>query len=208
MGCEFKLSDMQLQILDGSSQRLRLSAKGLKVLLGFTLLLLSGCKRSAQENSLPEAVQGKANRQAQTTPLPLPDCDPSPNNAESSKVTGHHQVVLTWNASPSSIGPSDQAIGYCIYRTRNADITSKDLGHCENCTRLNRRPIFGIGCVDNRVEDGTTYYYVAAAISARARVNRFSNKTTAKIPANSQPRSSNTLYPLCEPDDSALSRTN
>ena len=176
------------------------------MLLASTLFLLSGCKRSIQERSLAEAVE-RANRQVQATPLPLPDCDLSPNKAESPKITGHHQVVLTWNASRSSVGPNDQTMGYCIYRTRNSDITAKDLGHCENCTRLNRRPIFGTGCVDNRVEDGTTYYYVAAAINIRARVNRFSNKTIATIPTNTQPKSSDTQYPLCEPDDSTLPRT-
>lgn len=181
---------------------LRPNATRLKVLLCCGLFLLSGCRRSDRENAVVEQ-RSNANRQVLTQPPQLPDCDLSPNQAESSMTSGHHRVVLTWNASSSSNGPGDQSVGYCIYRSRNGDITAKDLDHCNNCTRLNRRPIIGTGCVDAQVEDGATYYYVTSGIRGGSKVGLFSKKTTAAIPANAPPKSSDSPYPLCRPDDSA-----
>jgi len=202
----FVLASILMSSLGNDSPRVfRSHARRLKVLLGCGLFLLSGCKRSAQENA-PHQVEPvtNANRQVQPTQPQLPDCDTSPNKAESSMKTGHHRVVLTWNASSSSNGPGDQSVGYCIYRSRNIDITAKDLDHCNSCTRLNRRPVIGTGCVDDHVEDGATYYYVTSSIRGGSKVGRFSNQTTAAIPANSPPKSSDNPYPLCRPDDSAL----
>lgn len=174
------------------------------MLLACNVILLGGCRRLDRDSAeRPASQTTQSNPQVQTTTFELPDCDLSPNRLDASRLSGHHQVILTWNPSSSSLGPSDQAVGYCIYRSRSADITAKDLGQCMNCTRLNRRPIIGTGCVDNRVEDGATYYYVAGATRVGAKVNLFSNKTTAAVPAHPQTKGSVGSYPLCQPDDSS-----
>jgi len=194
---------MDFRVLCGSAGYARSRVRVLKIVTCF-LLLLSGCRRSAHETPKPTATQATGTQFH--TPPQLPDCDPAPSRFEASRSVGHHRVVLTWGASSSSSGSSDQSVGYCIYRSRNEDITAKDLPHCKNCTRLNRKPILGTGCVDTHVEDGTTYYYVAGAVEAGTKVNRFSNKTTAVIPANSQSKDSDSSYPLCQPDDSTAVR--
>jgi len=108
-------------------------------------------------------------------------------------------VVLTWKASPSSSGPDDQSVGYCLYRS-NKDITATELEDCKNCERVNRRPIVGGGCVDVHVKDGLTYYYVAGSIKIGSAVQELSHKTIAIIPTNPKKRQTSSQYPPCQPD--------
>lgn len=178
------------------------SAGILKAILTCTLFLVGACNRSPQPTANPQSSDtAKANSGAEARQPELPDCGLPPEKLESSKVNGHHRVVLTWNPSSSSSGPNDQSVGYCLYRSGKDDITAKDLNHCYNCKRLNRRPIVGAGCVDNHVKDGATYHYVAGAIRISTRVNLFSNKMTAVIPSNAQSPHADTPYPLCEADN-------
>lgn len=168
--------------------------------LVFALCALSGCNRPAEQAAKPSSVENTSPAPAiQAQPL-LPDCDLPPTALDASRATGHHRVILTWNPSSSSRGANDQSVGYCLYKSRNGDITAKNLHDCRNCSRVNRRPILGSGCVDNYVEDGSTYQYVASAIKVGTSVKFFSNRTTAAIPKNTQTVRSDSPYPLCQPD--------
>jgi len=204
---------MELRILFVTSRVWGSSGRVLNAVLFCTLFLLNGCSRTAQETARPQAIEtSKVKAQIQAPQPELQDCDPPPNKLDASRATGHHRVVLTWNPSRSSSGSNDQSVGYCLYRSHNDDIRARDLRDCRNCARLNRRPIIGTGCVDNHVEDGTTYYYIAGAVRVGTKVNLFSNKTTATIPANAHSQSFDSQYPLCQPDDSppvpALAKSN
>ena len=52
----------------------------------------------------------------------LPACPPAvlqPLQAPSH--TGHHKVILTWNASAPLPGPDGKPVGYCLYRSQTAE---------------------------------------------------------------------------------------
>lgn len=166
----------------------------------FALCALSGCNRPAQQAAKPNSVENTSATPAIQAQSLLPDCDLPPTALGASKATGHHRVILTWNPSSSSRGANDQSVGYCLYKSRNGDITATNLHDCRNCSRVNRRPILGSGCVDNYVEDGSTYQYVAGAVKAGTGVKLFSNRTTAVIPPNTRTVRSDSPYPLCQSD--------
>jgi hypothetical protein len=104
--------------------------------------------------------------------------------------TGHHKVVLSWEAPPSS--PShdkDPVLGYCVYRSLNQKDASPRL--------INSIPFTGTSCIDDFVADHQTYYYVVMAISANGRTSSFSNEATAAIPGKKQSSVPVGSYPLC-----------
>jgi len=131
---------------------------------------------------------------------PPPVCPPAgmAQLQPSASGTGHHNVTLTWNASPASRNPDDEAFGYCLYRSKEKKV-AKQNATCAQCEQVNSTPIIATGCVDNLVQDGTTYYYVAVAISRRRQLSPSSNEITVVVPPATQksdhaPASS---YPLC-----------
>src|SRR5579872_1967835 len=73
-----------------------------------------------------------------------------------SASTGHHRVILSWNASAPSSRPENDAIGYCLYRstTKNA---AKQNPVCGSCEQVNATPVAATGCVDELVKDGVAY---------------------------------------------------
>jgi len=172
----------------------------LSSLLVLMLFGSSGCNRPAQEPEKPKPHESADTAPAVQAPSALPDCDFPPGEIDAPRVIGRHRVVLKWNPSSSSRGADDQSVGYCLYKSRVGEIVATRLHDCRNCSRVNRRPILGTGCVDKYVEDGFTYQYVAGAIKAGSKVELFSNKTTAVIPANTQSVSLDSPYPLCQPD--------
>lgn len=185
----------------------------LEVIFACTLLTASACSRSRQEPTVQPADRSTARTEAPVLERRLPDCpleNPSkPPSAAASELLGeesaahhHHRVVLTWNASASSTGPTDPTVGYCLYRSRQDKITANDLHHCKNCKRINRRPIVGTGCVDSDVRDGHTYYYAAASIRSGGALSPFSNKTIAIIPSNAKSPQSASPYPSCVGENS------
>jgi hypothetical protein len=178
--------------------KIQTSAAVLKAILACALFLLSACTRSPEATASPGPVDTPtAEPWAEARVPELPDCDLPPNKLEAPKESGHHRVVLTWNPSSSSSGLNDQSLGYCLYRSGDS-ITADDLDHCLNCGRVNRRPIFGTGCLDTQVKDGATYYYVSGATRFGSRVIRLSNMTTAFIPSTPQSKQPKSGYPLCQ----------
>lgn len=114
-----------------------------------------------------------------------------------SSQTGHHRVILTWNASVAAPGPGGKAVGYCLYRSQKQN-AAKQNPTCSVCEQINLTPVVGTGCVDDLVLDGTTYYYVVTAINADTRISSSSNETLAPIPPNAPAGSASAgSYPLC-----------
>lgn len=115
-----------------------------------------------------------------------------------SSHTGHHKVILSWEASVPSSAFESKAVGYCLYRSKSQKL-AKQNPTCNHCERINSRPIIATGCVDDLVEDGADYYYVVAAIGASGTISSSSNETAARIPrtkesSKSVPASS---HPAC-----------
>jgi len=181
----------------------------LEIVLACTLLTANACTRSPQEPTVHPADRPKATTEAPTLKHPLPDCPPEnsskPPSAAASELLGeesaahhHHRVVLTWNASLSSTGPTDPAVGYCLYRSQTDEIKADELNCCKNWKQINRRPIVGTACVDYDVRDGHTYHYAAASIRFGSALSSFSNKATAIIPLNTKSPQSASPYPSCD----------
>jgi hypothetical protein len=105
---------------------------------------------------------------------------------QSSSQTGHHKVILTWNASAASADPEGKVVGYCLYRSQT-QLAAKQNPRCSNCEQINSTPIVGTGCVDDLVLDSATYYYVATSINAKGNISISSNETTAPIPPGNKP---------------------
>ena len=127
----------------------------------------------------------------QCPPAGLPALQPS-------SLTGHHKVTLTWNASIPSSNVESEAVGYCLYRSKTANAAKRN-PTCSSCEQINSIPIVGTGCVDDLVEDGAAYYYVATAINANQKISSSSNETPAQIPLGKQPSSAGPAgsYPRC-----------
>jgi len=182
----------------------------LEIILACTLLPANACNRSRQEPAVQPADRPKARTEAPVPQRPLPDCPPEnsskPSSAELSgeapAANRHHRVVLTWNASESPTDPTGSRVGYCLYRSHKGAITASTLYRCQNCSRINRRPIVGTACVDNDVRDGHTYHYAVAAIRSGGALSSFSNKTTAIIPSNAPVPQSASPYPSCDGETS------
>lgn len=113
-------------------------------------------------------------------------------------MTGHHRVILTWNASVPSARPEDNAAGYCLYRSKKKGV-AKQNATCSDCEQINSAPIVGTGCVDDLVQDRTLYFYVATAINAKGIASSSSNEIPVSIPENKQNVGPTPVkpYPLC-----------
>jgi len=144
------------------------------------------------------ALRADSLSQAASSPV-LPPCPPGHlPMLQPSSQTGHHKVILTWNASVPAPGPDGKAVGYCLYRSQTQG-AAKQNPKCDICEQINPTPIVGTACVDHLVLDNTTYYYVVTAINASGGISASSNETPAPIPPGDQPAkpaSANT-YPLC-----------
>jgi len=112
--------------------------------------------------------------------------------------TGDHTVILTWNASAPSINPDSTAVGYCLYRSKTPKVAKKK-ATCSDCEQINSIPLVGTACVDDVVADGSTYFYVATAISRSGQLSSSSNEITVVIPRSKQSARSpsSASPPLC-----------
>ena len=119
-----------------------------------------------------------------------------------SPQTSHHKVILTWNANPSSSNLSIAAAGYCLYRIPKQDLLKRDKD-CTLCEQVNQKAINGTACVDDVVQDGTTYIYAARAVNKYGQPSGLSNDTLAPIPSSPEvkvPIVPNS-YPRCRQDN-------
>jgi hypothetical protein len=164
------------------------------------LQIFSACKKpSASKVSLEEFQPHSAS--AAAAPMLAQRLPPCPKTSfpilQPSQSTGHHKVVLTWNASAPSPRAQDNAVGYCLYRSQTQNAAKKN-PTCSICEQINSVPVVGTACVDDLVLDGAHYFYVAAAISSAGALSSSSNETAAPIPAKQSavapPANS---YPLC-----------
>lgn len=113
--------------------------------------------------------------------------------------TGHHKVILSWNASPPSSNGNNNAVGYCLYRN-TTDTTGEQKANCSDCEQINSVPFDGTSCLDNLVLDNAKYHYVVAAIDAEGTISPPSNWVLAPIPPGNQISSvpiSSPLPPTC-----------
>jgi len=78
-----------------------------------------------------------------------------------------HSVVLTWNASTSTVA------GYNVYRS-----TVSGSGY----TKLNSLLVSALTYTDSSVQNGTTYFYVTTAVDSSSNESVHSNEVSAPIP--------------------------
>ena len=151
---------------------------------------LQARQASANEEMLLQAAKAKALHCPKSQGAIL---QPSPQ-------TGHHRVILTWNASAPSADGKLPA-GYCLYRIAAKDLAKLDK-QCGNCEQVNQKPILGTACIDDLVQDGAKYYYVATAINANGIASSLSNHTLAEIPSTAQAKSFvSPAYPSCRAEN-------
>lgn len=162
--------------------------------------IVGGCSRpSGTRVNLESFEPHKGQAPIPTTEPVLLHCPPagSPMLQPSAPMTGHHRVILTWNASSPSARPEDNAAGYCLYRSKKKDVAKKN-ATCSDCEQINPIPIIGTGCVDDLVQDRTLYFYVATAINAKGIASLSSNEIPVSIPDNKSAGPTPVkLYPLC-----------
>jgi len=189
-----------LQSAVGAGVRIRFRARLTILLIACELAAFSACSRDPVTRvkiHLADRPQGQKGVLALSDSIPhcppagAPILQPSP-------LTGHHRVILSWNASSPSSRPENNAVGYCLYRsvTRN---TAKTNPVCSVCEQINSVPVTGTGCVDDLVKDEATYYYVVTAISAKGMLSSSSNELPVPIPSSNQKGSSRPVgnYPSC-----------
>jgi len=175
------------------------------VWLAFLMLAMVSCNRACKSQGNLHQEKAAANRAIEPAREPVLICPPagSPMLDRMAPGTGDHTVSLSWLASAPSSNPRNNAVGYCLYRTTIKD-AAKKIPNCSNCEQINFTPVSGTNCVDDRVQNGKTYYYVVAAISPRRELSISSNQAVAVIPQNRKkldPDSSSS-YPLCRGPDS------
>jgi hypothetical protein len=143
-----------------------------------------GSSASVQTVATPRGREATA---AAAEPKVIP-CPPAGSHL-AAFVTGHHKVILSWKASVPSIHQEDSAVGYCLYRSTTKNVADKNATkefRCSGCEQINFIPVASTGCIDNLVQDATTYYYVATAISRGETLSTASNETSAEIPPGPQ----------------------
>jgi fibronectin type 3 domain-containing protein len=89
-------------------------------------------------------------------------------------------------------------VGYCLYRSKKKN-AEKQNSTCSDCEQINSQPIIETRCLDNLVEDGTTYYYVVTSTNAKGKISSSSNEIPVQVPLNTDPLKSDSpgSYPLC-----------
>jgi hypothetical protein len=102
-----------------------------------------------------------------------------------------HTVILSWTASAPADSKHAAAVGYCIYRSEKRGDKSPEL--------VNSISFPGTSCMDDMVENGKKYYYVARAINAQGVPSIPSNVATAPIPSGKEKKGSvsGNTAPLC-----------
>jgi len=78
-----------------------------------------------------------------------------------------HSTSLTWSPAPSAV------IGYNVYRGTTTG---------GSYSRLNTAPLSATSYVDNAVQSGSTYYYVATSVDNSNVESSYSNETSVLVP--------------------------
>jgi len=136
--------------------------------------LLALASAQAQQ---PQNVQGSPPK---AKPLPLCPATIVPTPQASQPSTGHHRVILSWNASSPGKDPKDGVVGYCLYRSKKKNVAKRQ-PLCPECERITQVPLADTSCFDDLVEDGVKYYYVVTAINREGRISSPSNEAEAHI---------------------------
>ena len=121
---------------------------------------------------------------------------PAAGSRPAASIKGHHSVILTWKASRGN-----NVVGYCLFRSARPGVaTSKPNTsfRCAGCEQINSIPVVPTGCVDNRVPDDSTYFYVATAFDGKQLLSSASNEVRAKVPGSPAPPSQTSPYDLCQ----------
>ena len=153
---------------------------------GFADSVTSGGDLSLSARSRSRALSKKG-RSSRAASAALPSCPPAGRTPikQSLPGTGHHKVLLSWNASSRSAQPKSSVVGYCLYRSKK-QYAAKQNPTCSDCEQINRTPVIRTSCVDDLVQDNAKYYYVVTAINARGKISSSSNEVPALIPAGKQ----------------------
>jgi len=114
------------------------------------------------------------------------------------QTSRHHKVTLSWTASVPATNPEYNAVGYCLYRSRIADV-AKQSPACPDCEQISVQPIVGTSCLDDSAEDNIDYFYVAIAIDAKGRTSVTSNLAPASIPSADQISTASKVVPAQPP---------
>jgi len=167
--------------------------------------ILVGCRTAPTLNSKKQLSERSDPSAAfvGTSTLKLPACPQAGlPTVQPSPITGHHKVILKWNASDSA-DSRRKAVGYCLYRSKKENVAKQALSNpntrCGDCEQINSVAIPGTSCVDDLVEDNATYYYVVTAINALGNTSSSSQEALARIPPNKRSATSVSggSYPFC-----------
>lgn len=151
------------------------------------LILFSACSRTSVPNTRVRSLAAEASSAAPVSGAPkLPSCPPAGTPMlRANDRTGHHKILLSWNASAPSTKPENNAVGYCLYRSKKKHAARKN-PLCRDCEQVNSVPLSGAGCVDDLVQDDVTYYYVVTAIDQHGSLSSASNEIVASIPSRNK----------------------
>ena len=164
-----------------------LAVGALVSMVAYGVWLITSSSRATAHANLVTRNASKAEemllRAAKPKPLLCPESHGT--KLKESPETHHHKVILTWNASTPSTDPKRKAVGYCLYRIATQDLPKRD-EKCSTCEQVNEKPISGTACVDDVVQDGASYYYVATAVNEKGDPSSLSTDTLAEIPATAK----------------------
>jgi hypothetical protein len=133
-------------------------------------------KSSHDRIELKDVEPAAAAAQPALDPAPMA-CRPILGTSQLSPIPaiGQHRVILSWKASAQAPHPAPGMVisGYCIYRRESTTAPY---------TLLNTTPVSTTSCIDTRVANTHTYYYVVTAVDAQSVQSGFSAPITASIP--------------------------
>ena len=89
-----------------------------------------------------------------------------------------------------------------MYRSGTQNVAASD-PKCDKCEQVNQKPIPGTACVDDLVQDGAKYYYVATAVNEDGDPSPLSTETFAPIPPEPKVTGSAVKgsYPRCRAEN-------
>lgn len=168
-------------------------------LIAWVCVLGPACSRRSGPSEAPGAGASHPAQAHLSLAARIPDCPPggAVTLQPSAPNTGHHRVILTWDASKNSPVSEETAVAYCIYRSKKKGAARKN-PNCNDCEQVNIIPIETTGCIDDLVQDGAIYYYVVAAINRQGTISAPSNEILVPIPPGKKHSSSEeSSYPFC-----------